>query len=141
MLPQVVREVGRAPFRRKRMRHSVSEIDSPSDRRRFPRLAAPLYARPARLRRVDRQQQVLDASLGGIRIYSDDKYKVDAPLELDLFFKDGTSVRCDARVAWAKPLPSGAVARFEVGLAFTDVSPAVLDRLKTVLIPEDEGSP
>jgi hypothetical protein len=122
------------------MRHAVSTNDSPSERRRFPRLAAPLYARPARLRRVDRQQ-VLDASLGGIRIYSDDDYKQDSPLELDLFLKDGTCLRCDARVAWTKKLPAGAVARYEVGLAFTEVSPTALDQLKTVLVPEDEGSP
>jgi hypothetical protein len=122
------------------MRHSVSESDSPSDRRRFPRLAAPLYARPARLRRVDRQQ-VLDASLGGVRIYSDDRFDEKMPLELDLFLKDGTSLSCMARVAWTKKLPEGGVARFELGLAFTDASPEMLDQLKTVLVPEDEGSP
>ncbi|MFP2912406.1 PilZ domain-containing protein [Pyxidicoccus sp. 3LFB2] len=120
----------------------MSTNDSPSERRRFPRLAAPLYARPARLRRVDhKQQQVLDASLGGIRIYSDDEYKVNSPLELDLFLKDGTSLRCDARVAWTKPVPKGVDARFEVGLAFTDVSDDVLEKLKTVLVPDDEGGP
>ncbi|MCP3135952.1 PilZ domain-containing protein [Pyxidicoccus xibeiensis] len=118
----------------------MSANDTPSERRRFPRLAAPLYARPARLRRVEKQQ-VLDASLGGIRIYSDDLYADNSPLELDLFLKDGTSLRCHARVAWTKKLPAGEVARFEVGLAFTDVEPDVLDQLKTVLVPEDEGSP
>ncbi|WP_240360047.1 PilZ domain-containing protein [Pyxidicoccus caerfyrddinensis] len=119
----------------------MSESDSPSDRRRFPRLAAPLYARPARLRRVDWRQQVLDASLGGIRIYSDEEYTKDSPLELDLFLKDGTSLSCVARVAWTKKLPDGGVARFELGLAFTDASPDMMDQLKTVLVPEDEGSP
>ncbi|WP_241758741.1 PilZ domain-containing protein [Pyxidicoccus parkwayensis] len=119
----------------------MSVNDSPSDRRRFPRLAAPLYARPARLRRVDwQQQQVLDASLGGVRIYADEKFSEKIPLELDLFLKDGTELSCVARVAWMKELPAGAVARYEVGLAFTDASPAMLDQLKTVLIPEDEGS-
>ena len=122
------------------MRHSVSENDSPKDRRRFPRLAAPLYARPARLRRVEKQQ-VLDASLGGVRIYSDDKYEDNSPLELDLFLKDGTSLRCNARVAWTKKLPDKAVALYEVGLAFTELSDSDLDQLKTVLVPEDEGSP
>lgn len=122
------------------MRHSVSETNSPSDRRRFPRLAAPLYARPARLRRVD-WQQVLDASLGGVRIYSDEEFSAKIPLELDLFLKDGTTLSCVARVAWTKKLPVDAVARFEVGLAFTEASPAMLDQLKTVLVPEEEGSP
>ncbi|MFP2932433.1 PilZ domain-containing protein [Pyxidicoccus sp. 3LG] len=117
----------------------MSTNDSHSDRRRFPRLAAPLYARPARLRRVEKQQ-VLDASLGGIRIYSDDTYAENSPLELDLFLKDGTLLQCNARVAWTKKLGKDAVARYEVGLAFTDVEPATLDQLKTVLVPEDEGS-
>lgn len=84
-----------------------------------------------------RRQQVLDASLGGIRIYSDDDYKVNSPLELNLFLKDGTSLRCDARVAWTKTLPKGGDAVYEVGLAFTDIAPDALELLKTVLVPED----
>lgn len=107
-----------------------------SERRRFPRLAAPLYASPGRMRR----QQVLDASLGGIRIYSDDDYKENSPLELNLFLKDGTSLRCDARVAWTKKLPLGEPAHYEVGLAFTDISLNALELLKSVLITDDEGS-
>ncbi len=113
--------------------------DSMSDRRRYPRLEAPLYARPARLRRVDKQQ-VLDASLGGIRIYSDDYYPEQKPLELDLFLRDGSSVQCVARVAWTKKLDPSAPALYEVGLAFTDVKPEVLELLKTVLA-KDEGGP
>jgi hypothetical protein len=87
-----------------------------------------------------KQQQVLDASLGGVRIYSDEEFSQKVPLELDLFLRDGTELSCVARVAWIKALPAGGVARYEVGLAFTDASPAMLDQLKTVLIPEDEGS-
>jgi hypothetical protein len=113
-----------------------------NDRRRYPRLNAPLYARPARLRKLGEQQeqQVLDASLGGVRIYSDEKYTENDPLELDLFLRDGTSVQCMARVAWTKDLrklASKPVARFEVGLAFIDVQPDALELLKTVLAKDD----
>jgi hypothetical protein len=112
-----------------------------SDRRRFPRLAAPLFARPARMRRVDKQwdqqQQVLDASLGGIRIYSDDRHEVNKTLDLELILRDGSSVLCTARVAWLHELPKGGVALFEVGLAFTDVKPDALALLKTVLVDDD----
>lgn len=115
-----------------------------SDRRRFPRLAAPLFARPARMRRVDKQwdqqQQVLDASLGGVRIYSDDEHAVNKPLDLELILRDGTSVLCTARVAWLQKLPKGAVALFEVGLAFTEVKPEAMELLKTVLV-DDDGDP
>jgi c-di-GMP-binding flagellar brake protein YcgR len=123
------------------MRQIVSENDPHPDRRRFPRLAAPLYARPARLRLVDKKQQVLDASLGGIRIYSDDAHKQDSTLELDLFLKDGTSITCNARVAWIKKLPDKRLAHYEVGLAFIDLSDAGREKLQTVLVPEDEGGP
>ncbi len=121
--------------------NSTSANDSLSDRRRFPRLAAPLYARPARLRRRADKQQVLDASLGGVRIYSDEQYAPDSELELDLFLRDGSSLECKARVAWTRKLPKDGVARFEVGLAFTDVPPLAMDRLKSVLVPDDEAAP
>ncbi len=107
-----------------------------SDRRQFPRLAAPLFAQPARMRRVSK---VLDASLGGVRIYSDDEYMVDDPLDLELFLRDGRSVKCMARVAWTHKLPKGGVARFEVGLAFIDLQPDTLELLKTVLVDDDGG--
>jgi hypothetical protein len=87
------------------------------------------------------KQQVLDASLGGIRIYSDDKHEVNSPLELDLFLRDGTVLQCNARVAWTHKLPPNAGAVYEVGLAFIDISDAVLEQLKTVLLPDDEGGP
>ena len=129
----------------------TSQNNNPmSDRRRFPRLAAPLFARPARMRRIDKQwdqqQPVLDASLGGVRIYSDDEHKVNKPLDLELILRDGTSVLCTARVAWTHALPKGGVARFEVGLAFTDVKPDAMELLKTVLVedetdPKDDGDP
>ncbi len=106
-----------------------------SDRRRFPRLAAPLFARDVRNRRADKQQ-VLDASLGGVRIYSDEEYKVDKALDLELFLRDGSSVQCTARVAWLSKLPAATPARFEVGLAFTDVNPDAMELLKTVLVED-----
>ncbi|WP_426756910.1 PilZ domain-containing protein [Myxococcus sp. Y35] len=121
--------------------NSASVNESPVDRRRFPRLAAPLYARPARLRRRVDKQQVLDASLGGVRIYSDEQYTQDSELELDLFLRDGTSLECKARVAWTRKLPKDGVARFEVGLAFTDMPPLAMERLKSVLVSDEDGGP
>ncbi|MBZ4395894.1 PilZ domain-containing protein [Myxococcus sp. XM-1-1-1] len=106
------------------------------DRRSFPRLQAPLYARPARLKFGDKQR-VLDASLGGVRIYSDDAYTEGSNLEVDLFLGDGTTLECRARVAWLRKLPKDAAAVYEVGLAFMDVPPEALERLKSVLVAED----
>lgn len=115
---------------------STKSAIAADDRRLFPRIQAPLYARPARLKFGDKQQ-VLDASLGGVRIYSDELYSEGAQLEVDLFLGDGSTLECRARVAWLRKLPKDAVARFEVGLAFQDVSPETLERLKSVLVTED----
>ena len=123
------------------MRQIVSEKDFPPDRRQFPRLAANLYVRPARWRLVDKKQQVLDASLGGVRIHSDVKPTPGDPLELDLFLKDGTTLTCNARVAWVREVSDKKVAECEVGLTFIDLSDAGQAQLQTMLIPEDEGGP
>ena len=104
------------------------------DRRSFPRLQAPLYSRPARLH-FGAKQQVLDVSLGGVRIYSDEVHAEGSELELELFLEDGTSLECNARVVWATRLPRGAPARYEVGLAFLDAPAAMLARLAPLLVP------
>ncbi|WAS83052.1 MULTISPECIES: PilZ domain-containing protein [unclassified Corallococcus] len=113
------------------------QMTSPIDRRAFPRIHAPLYSRPARMK-VGDKKQVLDVSLGGARIYSDEPQDVGSRLDLELFLPDGSSLECTARIVWAIKLPKDAVARFEVGLSFLDVPEPVLARLKTVLV-SDEG--
>lgn len=104
------------------------------DRRSFPRLQAPLYSRPARLH-FGAKQQVLDVSLGGVRIYSDEFHAEGRELELELFLADGSSLECTARVVWTMKLPQGAPARYEVGLAFLDAPAAMLARLAPLLVP------
>lgn len=120
------------------MMTQVSTKSIPADDRRlFPRLQAPLYARPARLKFGDKRQ-VLDASLGGVRIYSDEQYAEGTQLEVDLYLGDGSTLECRARVAWLRKLPKDAVAVYEVGLAFTDVTQETLERLKSVLVLEED---
>ncbi|WP_370458906.1 PilZ domain-containing protein [Aggregicoccus sp. 17bor-14] len=114
----------------------MSPSDTPPDRRRFPRLQAPVYSRPARLS-FAAKNKVLDVSLGGARIYSDEKQSDGAELVLDLFLPDGTSMECKARVVWTVTLPADAPARYEVGLAFTDVPADAGHRLEAVLVHED----
>ncbi|MFP2907826.1 PilZ domain-containing protein [Pyxidicoccus sp. 3LFB2] len=105
------------------------------DRRSYPRLQAPLYSRPARLQ-FAAKQQVLDVSRGGARIYSDEFHAEGSRLEVELFLPDGSSLECIAYVAWTAKLPPGAVARYEVGLAFLDAAPTVLTRLQPLLVPD-----
>ncbi|MFP2924887.1 PilZ domain-containing protein [Pyxidicoccus sp. 3LG] len=105
------------------------------DRRSFPRLQAPLYSRPARLH-FGAKQEVLDVSRGGARIYSDELHAQGSQLELELFLSNGDSLECTARVVWTTKLPPGAVARYEVGLAFLDGPPTMLSRLKPLLVSD-----
>lgn len=113
----------------------VSPPDAP-DRRRFPRLEAPVYCRPARLA-FGTKNKVLDVSLGGARIYSDERQSEGTELVLDLFLPDGSSLECKARVVWTETLPPGGVARYEVGLAFTDVPAEAGSRLQAVLVSDE----
>jgi hypothetical protein len=106
------------------------------DRRCFPRLQAPLYSRPARLQ-FGSTRQVLDVSRSGARIYSDEFHSEGSQLELELFLADAGSLECKARVVWTSKLPPGAVARYEVGLAFLDAPPATWSRLQPLLVPDD----
>ena len=115
----------------------MSSSDAPTDRRRFPRLQAPVYSRPARLA-FAAKNKVLDVSLGGARIYSDEKQSEGTELELDLFLPDGSSLECKARVVWTVTLPPGSDARYEVGLAFTAIPPDAGDKLQAVLVPDPE---
>ncbi|HET6437401.1 MAG TPA: PilZ domain-containing protein [Anaeromyxobacter sp.] len=104
-----------------------------NERRRYRRVRAAILVRPlGPLARVS-PRQVTDISLGGLRAWSDDARRVGTRLELELVFPDGGSATCLAEVVWAEPQPSGAVARYEMGLRFVEVDPDDLDRIAAVL--------
>lgn len=107
------------------------EAESSEDRRRFPRVKAPIYFRSPRLRAIKRE--VLDISLGGMRVYSDEPFHVDDQLTVELFLPDGASVSCLARVAWQRPLPEGSPAVYDVGLELLEAPSEGLERLGQVL--------
>ena len=92
------------------------------DRRRFPRIAAPVYYRPAGPSFMHHRRSSLNVSLGGMRVYSDEEVRVGQRLELELLLGDGATARCWARVAWVEPLEGSIPARYEVGLEFTDMA-------------------
>jgi hypothetical protein len=96
-----------------------------------------VYSRPARLAFATRNK-VLDVSLGGARIYSDERQSEGTELELELFLPEGSSLECKARVVWTVTLPPGSDARYEVGLAFTEIPPDAGERLKAVLVADEE---
>ena len=105
-----------------------------SDRRRYPRIRANVVCRPAGSELFHQRRNARDISLGGMRVYSDDDYAVGTRLDLDVLMPDESSVRCWGVVVWRSELGPGAPAKFDVGLRFTDMDPADLQRLASVLV-------
>lgn len=107
----------------------------PSDenRRRFPRVKAPVFFQLTRRRVANRP--VVDISEGGVRVYSDDPFTEGDRLTVDLFLPDGAMVEVLTRVAWLAELPPGSPARYDVGLALIDPDPRVVARIERILEP------
>jgi Tfp pilus assembly protein PilZ len=85
-----------------------------------------------------RQRQPIDVSLGGVRIYSDDRLKIGELLKLEFFLDGAAPVTYTAQVVWIEPLAEGAPARFDVGLKFLQLEPDALKMLVGVLGPLEE---
>jgi len=110
----------------------MSESDkSNKERRRFPRIAAPVYYRVAKSENL--RQRVSDISVGGVRIYSDERYEIGQRLELELFFPNDVSGKGIARVVWIKALPPGAGPAYDVGLEFLELPDETIKRLLAAL--------
>ena len=93
------------------------------ERRQYPRVAAPMYCRPAR-RRLLHRRKVIDVSLGGMRVYSDDPFTPGDKLEIDLLSVDGDDfVTCVTEVAWIREIEGGQPAQYDVGLRFLEIPP------------------
>jgi hypothetical protein len=114
---------------------SEASADDPgTDRRQFPRVTAPIYCRPAR-RRLPRRR-VVDVGLGGMRVYSDEPFKVGARMEIDLFPPDGDPITCLTEVMWIREIPGGDPAPYDVGLRYLDVPPEGREMLSQLVDPE-----
>ena len=110
-----------------------------AERRKFRRIQAPLYCRPAGMEFLARQREPIDVSLGGARIYSDLPLKIGELMKLEIFAQGTTGMTYTAEVVWVEKLPPGAAAAFDVGLKFIQLEPAAVRELMTVLgPPEDE---
>ena len=101
-------------------RHHADVVEAPrmrepvENRRRFPRVKAPIFFQTPRIR--DEQRPVLDVSLGGLRVYSDDPFEVGERIQLELLLPpDGVEVSALTRVAWVRRLPEGSPAIYDVG--------------------------
>src|SRR5437879_1305777 len=90
----------------------------PAERRKYKRLHAPVYCRPLGRSMSTSQEiprlDVKDVSLGGIRVYTDDRHAIGDRLELELWLPDGDGITLDTTVVWVDPLDGAEPARFEV---------------------------
>jgi c-di-GMP-binding flagellar brake protein YcgR len=105
-----------------------------SDRRRYPRVQADVFWRPAGSPAFHHKRNTQDISLGGARVRSDQSVSVGTRLDLEVLLPDGTSVRCWAEVAWVVELGRAAGTGYDIGLRFTDLAPSDLQRLASVLV-------
>lgn len=105
----------------------MGKSNQEEDRRKYRRLYIPIFYRTASF--FSRREPVRNIGLGGIKIYSDEEPKIGKRLELELFLPDETSIVCTARVVWQELLPEGAVAKYEMGLEFLEISPDGLQAL------------
>jgi hypothetical protein len=104
------------------------------DKRRFPRVKAPVLYRPIKL--LGPRRRILNISPGGVRIFSDEQLREEDQLELELFLPNGQTIVATARVVWIKRLPPDEDARFDVGLEFTSLPDNATQELKYVLDTE-----
>jgi hypothetical protein len=85
-----------------------------------------------------RHHEPIDISLGGVRIFSDDKMRVGELLKMEFFLPDVEPVTYTAEVVWIEPLPAGSPARFDVGLKFIQLEPGAINLLMGVLGPPED---
>jgi hypothetical protein len=89
---------------------------------------------------VAKLSRTVNVSMGGARVFSDDRMKVGSKLNLELMPEPETSVLVLARVAWIDELGEGAPARFDVGLEFLDVPDEMVSRLAAILQRDEDFS-
>jgi hypothetical protein len=82
--------------------------------------------------------RTVNMSLGGARVYSDDRLKIGRQLRLELFSSPGSTVQVLARVVWIDELEPGGPARYDVGLEFLDVPEEMTSRLAAILQKDED---
>ena len=100
-------------------------------RRQFPRVKAPVLYRAVST--AGSKHEISDISLGGIRIFSNERIRKGKRLEMELFLPKGYSLTVTAKVVWVRPLPKGSASPFDMGLEFISLPPNAMTELKTVL--------
>lgn len=88
----------------------------------------PVFCRAAGI--ITRRHPI-DMSLGGVRIFSDQRFAKGERLTLEMMTEDALTP-FTAEVVWIEELPPGSPATYDVGLRFHDVDPtqaAILEKI------------
>jgi hypothetical protein len=109
----------------------MMRFDGSRNRRQFPRVKAPIYFKNTRL--FGPKIPVVDIGLGGMRVFSDDGFKVGEVLDIELYLPNRDSVDVTVRVVWLALLGQDAPAKFDVGLQILEVKDDRLHMLAQVL--------
>ena len=104
------------------------------DRRKYRRIRAPLHYRfLGSTAQPSPQGDALDISLGGLRIYSDQKLQIGGLLNLEIRSEGLPPVTCVTEVVRVDTLDPAAPAFFAIGLRFIDLGPFGVKLLLHVL--------
>ena len=82
---------------------------------------------------VGEGRRVSNLSLGGVRVYSDERMAAGQEVELEFILPHGPSFKAMARVVWAKELPPGSPGVYDVGLEFVALSKKAKRELGSVI--------
>lgn len=90
---------------------------------------------------VAKFSRTVNMSLGGARVFSDDRLKLGTKLNIELLPDPESTVQVLARVVWIDELAAGAPARYDVGLEFLDVPEEMISRLTAILQRDEDYKP
>ncbi len=79
---------------------------------------------------------MVDVGLGGMRVYSDEPFKIGARMEIDLFPPDGDPITCLTEVVWIREIAGGDPAPYDVGLQYLDIPPEGRAMLQALVAEE-----
>jgi c-di-GMP-binding flagellar brake protein YcgR len=82
--------------------------------------------------------RTVDMSLGGARVYSDERLKLGRKLHVELLADPGSTIQVLARVVWIDELEEGRPARYDVGLEFLEVPEEMTSRLAAILQKDED---
>ena len=109
----------------------MKKNDTVDDRRRFRRVKTPILYQSTHFSL--QRERIIDIGLGGIRTFTDIKYKVGKKLDIELLLPDKSGIKCTVKVVWIDTLPEGSHSLYEIGLEFLKLTEYKLELLKSII--------